>query len=239
MSDSPEEMTKERKYDEEEAKEIFGLAVSGDEVGRLPVPTQTGLTLAELQAVGHEIGIDPGRIAQAALALGTRREVLPRRTFLGVPVSVGRIVDLPRALTDREWGILVSDLRETFNARGQVTSHGGIREWTNGNLHVFLEPTATGDRLRLGTHKGNAMAVFTIGAAGLALGLSLLTLFAFEELGRAAMVIPALMAAFGGVALASNVLRLPRWAREREEQMESIAGRVAGLVGDGSPPSAP
>jgi len=223
-------MAKERKYQEEEVKEIFGLAVSGDEFGRLPVSEEGGLTLAELQEVGREIGVEPSRIAEAALALGTRREVLPRRTFLGMPISVGRVVDLPRAVTDREWEVLVGELRETFGARGQVTSHGGIREWTNGNLHAFLEPTATGHRLRLRTYKGNAMALNTIGAAGLTLGLSLVTLFVLEDLGRAALVIPMLMAVIGGGALASNVLRLPRWAREREGQMECIAGRVAALL---------
>jgi hypothetical protein len=220
-------MPEGRKYQEEEAREIFGLAIRGDEVGHVAVPEEGdgGLTLAELQEVGLEIGVEPGRIAEAARAVDARGEALPRRTFLGVPVSVGRTVDLPGALTDREWDVLVGELREMFGARGRVTSHGGIREWTNGNLHVFLEPTATGHRLRMKTHKGSAMALFTIGAVGLILGLSLVTLFVFEDLGRASLVIPGLMAATGGGLLASNILRLPRWARERERQMERIAKR--------------
>ena len=112
------------------------------------------------------MGVEPGRIAEAALAVVSKGEVLPNRTFLGVPVSVGRVVDLPRVLTDREW--------------------------TNGNLHVFLEPTATGDRLRLRTRKGSAMAVFAMGAAGLVIGLALMTLFVLEDLGRASLVFPTL-----------------------------------------------
>ncbi len=224
-------MTNERKYRDEEVKEIFDLAVGTDDVGRPAVSDGGGLTLAELQEVGLEVGMDPGRIAEAAFAFDARREVLPRRTYLGVPTSVGRIVDLPRALTDREWEVLVGELRETFGARGEVSSHGGVREWTNGNLHAFLEPTATGHRLRLRTHKGSAMPLITIGAAGLALGLTLVTLFVFEELGRAAIVLPLLMAGMGGGVLAANMLNLPRWAREREGQMEYIAGRVGALVG--------
>jgi len=38
------------------------------------------------------------------------------------------------------------------------------------------------------------------------------------------------MVVFGSGTLASNVLSLPRWAREREEQMEYIAGRVAAFL---------
>ena len=229
---NPEHMTDERRYQEEEVKEILDRAANGAEVGRPAVSDEGGLTLSELQDVGREVGMEPGRIAEAAFAIDTRREVLPRGTYLGVPTSVGRIVDLPRELTDREWEVLVGELRETFGARGTVVSHGRIREWTNGNLHAFLEPTATGHRLRLKTHKGNAMPLLTIGAAGLALGLSLLTLFVFEDLGRASLVLPVLMAVTGGGTLGANLIRLPRWARTRERQMEYIAGRIGALIGE-------
>ena len=121
-------MADERKYREEEVKEIFDLATNRDDFGRAAVADEGGLTLAELQEVGLEVGVEPGRIADAALALETRRGVLPRRTSLGMPVSVGRVIELPRAVTDREWEVLVAEFRETFGARGQVTSHGGVRE---------------------------------------------------------------------------------------------------------------
>ena len=173
----------------------------------------------------------PGRIAEAALAFEARREVLPRGTYLGAPTSVGRTIDLPRGLTDHEWGILVAELRETFGARGTVASHGGSREWTNGNLHAFLEPTTTGHRLRMGTLKGGAVPLMRAGAAGLALGLALLVLFIGEGLPAAAMV-AVLIALAGGGIVGVNMFRLPRWAREREAQMEHIAGRVLALAGE-------
>lgn len=234
-------MTDERRYHEEEVEEIFDLAASSrPELGRPSVSNEGGLTLSELQEVGAEVGMEPRQIAEAAFAVDTRREVLPRRTFVGMPISAGRVVDLPRALTDREWDILVGELRETFGARGHVASHGGIREWTNGNLHAFLEPTATGDRLRLGTEKGNAVPSISAGIAGLVLGLLLIWLFVFEELGRASLVIPVLMTWLGGGALVASALRLPRWANQREEQFGYIAGRVGALVGEtDSQPSQP
>ena len=228
-------MANERKFGEEEVNEILDLALSNREPGRPPSFDGGGLTLAELEEVGREVGVEPGRIAEAALAVASKAEVLPSQTFMGAPLSVGRVVDLPRALTDREWEVLVGEVRETFGARGHVTSHGGMREWTNGNLHVFLEPTATGDRLRLRTRKGTAMASFAIGAVGVVVGLVLATLFVFEDLGRASLVIPTLMGVFGGGTLLSNLIRLPRWAREREGQMEYIAGRAGALAGEEAP----
>lgn len=228
-------MADERKYREEEVKEIFDLAASRAELGRPPVPDEGGLTLTELQEVGLEVGMEPRRIAEAVLALDARREVLPRRTYMGVPISVGRVMDLPRALTDREWEVLVGELRETFGARGKVMSRGGVREWANGNLHAFLEPTEIGHRLRLTTLKGGAMGLITVGGTGLALGLILLTLLLTTGVSPVRLeLVTMLLVGVGGGALASNVLSLPRWAREREGQMEYIAGRVRALVGERS-----
>ncbi len=52
-------MTDPRKYGDDEVKEIFDLAITGGEVG-LPVASdEDGLTLAELQEVGLEVGVEP------------------------------------------------------------------------------------------------------------------------------------------------------------------------------------
>ncbi|MCG8468406.1 MAG: hypothetical protein MJB57_09400 [Gemmatimonadetes bacterium] len=212
-------------------EEILGLAVRSDEPAALAVPDERGLTLSELQEIGVEVGVRPRRMAEAALAFETSRQNVSRRTTLGMPTTVGRNADLPRALTDHEWDILVGELRETFGARGTVAMHGSGREWTNGNLHVFLEPTTTGHRLRMGTHKSDATPLTMLGATGLALGLALLVLFLGEGLPAAAMV-AALIALAGGGVLGTNMLRLPRWAREREAQMEYIGSRVQALLAE-------
>ena len=226
-------MPEERKYLDKEVQEIFDIAVARDDVDRPPVGEEDGLTLTEIQEVGLEVGVDPKRIAEAARVLNTREDPRSRQTSLGLPISVGRVVELPRTVTDHEWDILVSVLRETFGARGRVGSHGGIREWTHGTLQAFLEPTETGHRLRLQTRQVGARFLNRVGAAGLVLGLSLITVFlttgespVFLEMG---MIVSMLV---GGGALFPNVLRLPRWARERERQMEETANRARALIED-------
>ena len=226
-------MANERKYREDEVSEIFTLATSAGTASLPALPDQEGLTLEELQEVGREVGLAPERVAAAAATLDTRSETRPRRTTLGVPVSVGRVVELPRAATDREWQVLVTALRETFGAKGRVASHGEIREWTNGNLHAFLEPTEVGHRLRLGTRKTGATAVTAIGASGLVFGLLLLVTSGLDTAtfgATFAVLVPALFALAGGGTLARHFLRLRRWADERERQMEHIADRACALL---------
>lgn len=94
-------MTRERKYRDAEVREIFDRAAAEKGVGHPAVPKEDGLTLAELQEIGIEVGVDPHRVADAALVLETRTDVRQRRRSLGLPVSVGRVIDLPRGVTDQ------------------------------------------------------------------------------------------------------------------------------------------
>jgi hypothetical protein len=222
-------MTDERRYGEKEVAEIFEAAASARGPEGRALASGGGLSLAELQEIGGEVGIAPERIAHAAAALDVRRDAAPRRKFLGVPVAVGRTVDLPRAPTDTEWEMLVAELRATFGAQGKDRSSGGLRAWTNGNLHANVEPTESGYRLRLGTLNANGLAAARVGIGGLVAALFILVLLLLRgELEEPAMA--AMFAAIGLLALGANAIRLPRWADEREGQMEYIATRARTLL---------
>ncbi|MDX1393023.1 MAG: hypothetical protein R3195_01485 [Gemmatimonadota bacterium] len=219
--------------------EIFALATGAGGASVPALREPEGLTLAELQDVAREVGLPPDRVARAAAVVDARSERLPRRTMLGSPVTVGRVVDLPRDMTDREWQILVADLRQTFDAKGEVSSEGGVREWSNGNLHAVLERTESGHRLRMGTRKGNAPEIAMTGAVGI--GMSIFMSIAMISAGKVGieLILPAFFAIAGTLALLANVLGLPRWADERERQMDSIAVRVRELLAATSGQPAP
>ena len=222
-------MTDERRYSEDEVAAIFEAAAAPRATGQSG-STRDGLTLAELQSIGQEVGVPADRIADAASALDRRRDVVPAGRFLGMPLSVGRTVDLPRAPTDREWEILVADLRRTFGAQGRLGSAGSMREWMNGNLHAVIEPTGAGYRLRLGTRKGDAVALNQIGISLLAMALALLVVtFLMPQLAEEPFT-PAFLGALGAAALGYNALRLPSWALRRDQQMQEIAARAQELL---------
>jgi len=222
-------MPGQRTFDDDEVREIFAAAALRDAETRL-APATNGLTLAELQDIGREVGLDPVQVARAAAALDTPMVAVRPRTSLGMPVEVTRIVPLKRAPTSEEWERLVAELRTTFRARGKVSSDGGLREWANGNLHACIEPSATGYHLRLGTLKTTARTLNALGAASLATGAvaagSLLVTGGVAE----ALFVPFVVTAYGVAAFATNLVRLPRWADERRRQMDYIAAKFTSIM---------
>jgi hypothetical protein len=186
------------------------------------------MTLAQLQDIGREVGIPAESIALEAQSLDQLTPP-PARTFLGLPVSAERTVDLGRRISDEEWERFVVDLHETFNARGNVKSYGSLRQWTNGNLQALLEPTATGHRIRLRTVKGDAVGMMIGGLGMLGFASIALVLAAL----KGALGDPGFLAALGfmgtmGLAMfGSSALRLPGWARTRQRQMDELAARLS------------
>jgi hypothetical protein len=227
----------DRRYSEDEVAKILEAATEVREAGDRSLPSGDasgdGVTLAELQDIGREVGIPEKSIELAASRLDAPVPAgSPDVYFLGRRIGVGRTVYLDRPVSDREWDLLVVDLRETFNARGKLRQEGSFRQWTNGNLQVLLEPTDSGDRLRLRTLKGGARINLAVGSALVTLGVSALAISTwvgpvgdpgrFQTLGVLAFV--------GGVLFARDWLRLPRWAATRARQMEDVSGRLVAAL---------
>ena len=109
----------DRRFNDDEVAAIFAKATDEQQSSQRQLPSSEGLTLAQLQAIGREAGISPERVAQAAFELDHAGNSTSLR-FLGLPLGVGRTVELGRRLSEEEWEQLVVDLRETFDARGTV-----------------------------------------------------------------------------------------------------------------------
>ena len=211
-------------------REIFSLATTGDPNDASPPVESGGLTLDELQRIGQEVGIAPARVARAAETLTARGRPAPVQRAFGLPIGVSRVVALPRAPTDREWEQLIAHCRTTFGAQGVATASGGLRAWSHGNLHVSVEPTAAGEQLRLSTR--NEAAVALNGLAIMLGGMSLLMSAVVAAAGKPEKAL-AVLGMFGGIAVAAfatNVVRSPRWARDRERQMSAVAEHAVQLL---------
>ncbi len=214
----------ERRYDEDEVAQIFERATEAQKASLPASRGGDGLTLAELQDVGREVGLTPELVERAARSLDSTSRPQDRK-ILGLPVGVGRTVEFDRPLTDAEWHRLVVDLRETFDARGKLGDQGAFKQWTNGNLQALLEPTPTGQRLRLKTRHGSAMSMMSTGLAMFGVTAAIWTAMML----RATPFDPTsfgVLVATGLGMFAAGALRLPAWARTRRRQMEDITQRL-------------
>ena len=221
----------ERHYNDEEVAAIFERASETEHAG-LPMSVEgKGLTLEALQDIGREVGISPQSISLAALSLDQAGRPASR-TFMGLPIGVGRTVEFSRPLSDSAWEGLVADLRTTFEARGTVRYDGPFRQWTNGNLQALVEPTPTGHRLRLQTVKGDSRALMTGGVV--VFGGAAATMIAVAVVGSLGN--PDTIAGAGFMALmglgmfAAGAMRVSGWARRRRTQMEEVIARLTASV---------
>lgn len=220
----------ERRYGDEEIREIFSLATTGGPGDRSLPAESGGMTLGELQRIGEEAGIEPARIAQAAMSLEVRGKATPVRRSFGLPIGMTRVIDLPRAPTDREWEQLISQFRTTFGTPGQSTTSGGLREWSQGDVHIAVEPTAHGEQLRISTLNSLAQVLNAFGL--LTGGMSVVIGATVAAAGKPEKAL-VVLGMFGGMALAAfgaNVVRLPSWARERQRQLDATAEQAVKLL---------
>jgi hypothetical protein len=222
-------MSEDRRYTQSEIASIFEKATETQEAARRKISDNEGLTLVELQQIGHEAGISSESIARAAAAIGKTDTTSRPRTYLGLPVTAARTIQLPGHLSEGDWEMLVGDLRETFQVSGEIVQHGSFREWTNWNLHVHVEPTESGHRLRFHTTNENLRLGLSGGLLFLGLGLMFMLMLALKgdfmiELDKTLFVSMFAVLGLGGASIAAY--RLPRWARERESQMDEIVTRV-------------
>lgn len=221
-------MSEERRYGEDEIAEILERATAEREAH--PVASSgTGLTLNEIKQIGSEVGIEPNRIAEAARAMAVKTEAPVSASFLGAPRAVSRTILIDRAPTDDEWMRVVADLRETFDAKGKLESHGALRSWSNSNLHVHVEPYGDAYRVRMSTRKGQATQLGAMGAAFTFAGL-VMAVMILLGLSEASLARAALFAAFGLGQIGWVRATLPGWAETRAEQMEGLAERIPLLL---------
>lgn len=222
------------RYSDQEVAEILDHAATTP-VERPRARHPAGLTLAQVQEIGAEIGLPADRVAEAALAVARRPSaaVRPRRLF-GRPRSVHRVVHLDRNFSDEAWGRFVVELREAFGAEGTVTSHGPLKSWTAPNVAVHVEPDGDGFRVRM---QVTNVEVVEHALAGTALLLPAVTaglaLASGEITGAGVPVLATLgatLGALGAVVLAWAWRRLPKWARGRAATLDALAGRIGELV---------
>lgn len=117
----------ERLFTDEEVRAILKRAVGKGPPSRTAAPRE-GLSLADLQAIGREVGIDPARLEHAAMAVAHGETAWSDR-LLGTPrvVHVERSVEGefdPEATPE-----VLALIRRVMGHHGEVSEVRGSLEW--------------------------------------------------------------------------------------------------------------
>lgn len=260
----------ERRYSDDEMREIFGAAAEAEAHGEVHGEAQglaqpdggsgadalapaTGMSLAELQDIGAEVGLSATAIAAAA----RRLESPDRATGVQVaspgagalarldatrrmPLTVAASGALAGPISDEQWHELVARLRATFNATGTIQQSGPLRTWRNGNLQVHVEPAGPASRfdaegregregpawqVRLFTRSGQYSQGGLIGSMS-GVGGGLLALIGQPEGGI-------FLAGAGLATLAWSFVGSRAWSRLREAQFRDVVAWTQRLAESG------
>jgi hypothetical protein len=127
-----------RKYNDKEVGQILAKAAALQS-GSSEISTPEGVTLAELQRVADELGIDPKMIDRAATELDTLRQITAStqsNTVLLEQTVTGE-------LSEETWEDLVTKLRAFAGSAGKTETTPRKREWIGGGETQSLVFTVT------------------------------------------------------------------------------------------------
>jgi uncharacterized membrane protein YccC len=96
-------------------------------------------------------------------------------------------------------------------------------------LQAFIEPTATGHRLRLADSSA-AVAGIVLGGFIVAVALFILVLLLGKGNPGFMLALPAFLSLLGGSLVAGSAISLPKWTRKQERRMEHISRHAVSLL---------
>ncbi|MFN3651056.1 MAG: hypothetical protein ACK47B_15890 [Armatimonadota bacterium] len=222
-------------YDEKQAGAILKRAV--ERSAAAGAERSSGISLAEMERIAAEIGIDPRHVRAAAAEVAGRSAA-----------GTAGVIDLeqvvPAELTEEAWDSILAELRRLFGDAGTASAVGRAREWDlrqdTINVHASVVSRGGSTRVHLLENHSTALSlawliwlIVSLIAAGLA------ALGGASTGGLDQALINALLT--GGVSGAAYLgirASAQRWQRRQQERMEGLLQRVAGLIRQHQPGAA-
>jgi len=152
--------SEDRKYTEQEVAEILEKAVEGDAVKALA--HSDGMSLTELKSIGAEVGIDPGRIENAAHSL-VRAPESKANPLLGAPTAIDYEVRVPGEIPEHLTPEVIALVRRATGKPGKLSEIHGTVEWRAdgdmGSRWVTVSPHDGHTTIRASARLGQGAAI--------------------------------------------------------------------------------
>ena len=148
-----------RRYDEKEMRALIRRASELQAAHELPGGESVGLSLAEVQAIAADLGIETRHLYAAAAELDSEHPRAEMFRLLRLPRTVRLERSVPGRIQEEAWPDAVQAIRETFRGVGQVTRLGPAHEWSSRLevASVTVTPQKESSRIGIAFHYGPAV----------------------------------------------------------------------------------
>ena len=229
-----------RRYNEKEVADIIKRASELQQVESTAEST-TGMSLAELEQVAREAGLDPALVRRAASDLDTRVSDRKPSPFIGAPTNLVLERTIDGEIPMDEYESLVLEIQREIGGVGQVSTLGRSLVWTmqgasrrrasTRTVQVTVTPRNGRTTIRMeeplgqlaGGLFGGLMGGLGGGTSGISMGIGM-------GVFHSALVASGLI---GGMVVGSYVLArtiFGRVVRDRGERMQRLMSRLAEQV---------
>ena len=227
---------KDSHFSAESARAIFRRAAEHQEMARSALRAGAhGLSLADLQSIGAEAGIDPEYVAAAAAELSAEDPADDTPWWYAGSATVRAETVVPGTITDGPvWMAMVRELRDTFGTDGVATQLGDALEWSfeppmgGESTRVDVTPEPHGTRIRITRSKTQAartgaMMGGTLGICGVFVGAAIFTINGFDLVGLAFML---MIVALGAAVAGTSIPLYRRTVRREQRAFDSLIDRL-------------
>ena len=223
-----------RTFTDREVREILKRAV--EEV-RAAAPSSNavarreGLSLAELKAIGEEVGIDPARLEDAARAVA-RGDDGGARGLLGGPTNLDVERTVPGEIDPERTHEVLSLIRRVMGERGDVDEIGGALEWSSvsesGSRYVTVAGRDGETTIRGGANLANSVALTYLGPGMVGLIVSIIGVARFVKTGSTIGLLIALVV----LAVLFPIMRtvVNRISSRESAKLQRVVDEVARLT---------
>lgn len=234
------------RFSADEARRIFARAARRQHAA----PTEDGLTVADLEAIAREAGLDPSLVAAEATAERIGQDV--QKTWHGVPIGICRARLLPSRLSDAEWERVVDLLRAEYKTPGAAEQIGRRREWAAAGgssssastvLRVRVEQRPEGDLVTVEAPDTNRLVGIVLGATfgGMSAFTAVLVALMRPEEPAVAFTMTAVFALIGLLCYGGALLSARVAADRTPDRLEGLLDRIdlISRLDDASAPPTP
>jgi hypothetical protein len=213
-------------------KEIGALLRRASELqAKGSVSDKAGLTLAEIEQVAAEAGIDPRYVRSAATESLRPESPGTKSNILGGPLALEEERVFHGEVTHEQWEAIVQEIRRTFGQSGTATQLGTALEWSTSTEDAYVSVSPRRGRTRVQVtqqHGGVAFIFYFIGTLAAVFGTGISLSFIGAPSGAEL--------ALGGVGLAGYAAGLRglfgSWTGRQRKKIETLLERIEALTRD-------